>query len=297
MSFGAAIASVFKRPSVPAAGPPFLAAGGGLSGFAWAWLLALAPAAASGVWRGGLRVLAAIVVSCAASSAVEIAFAAVRGRKLLPGSYLPGLVLALALPPGTPLWMSALGAAFGNFFGKEVFGGTGSNIFNPAVVGKCFLFLSYPTVMMEAVRDAGPASGSGETCAACILLGGAILAATRWGSWRTMLSVVLSAGALGAALWASSPGRFDHPLSVVLSGGILFGAVFMAPDPGTSPASKSCKWIYGAMIGILAVVIKNFSAYNAYSQGMMFAVLLGNLFAPMLDSAAWAIRSRGFAQT
>ena len=112
-----------------------------------------------------------------------------------------------------------------------------------------------------------------------------------------MLSVELSAGALSAALWAFAPDRFDPPHAALLSGGLLFGACFLASDPATSPVSRGGKWICGAMVGALAVVIRNFSTYNAYSQGVMFAVLLGNLFAPMIDSAALALRSRRAART
>jgi len=310
MSAGTRLAIVFRGDYSAATAPPFVAARTGLGSFMGFWLLALMPAAAAAVWHHGARTLAEIAVSCAASAAVEIVFALVRKRPMVPGVLVPGLALALVLPPGTPLWMAGLGAAFGTFFGKEVFGGTGHNLFNPAAVGKCFLFLSYPTVMMEAVRAgaAGPVpagaslllgpqpGGAGEVCAACILAGALVLVLSRAGSWRTMLSVELSAGALSAALWAFAPDRFDPPHAALLSGGLLFGACFLASDPATSPVSRGGKWIYGAMVGALAVVIRNFSAYNAYSQGVMFAVLLGNLFAPMIDSAALALRSRRAAR-
>lgn len=306
MSLRSRIAGLFgSGTSQGAAGAPFIAARMGLGGLAGLWVLALLPAAAAAFRFHGAPFLATLAISCAASVAVEVAFALARRRSLVPGALLPGMALALVLPPGTPLWMAGLGAAFGTFFGKEVFGGTGHNLFNPAVVGKCFLFLSYPTVMMEAVRNSaagavagaslfGPqGGGAGEVCAACILAGALLLVLTRAGSWRVMLAVELSAGALATALWAFAPERFDAPLGAILSGGILFGAAFLATDLATSPTSKGAKWVYGVMVGVLAIVIRNFSAYNAYSQGMMFAVLLGNLFAPMLDSAALAIRSRG----
>jgi Na+-transporting NADH:ubiquinone oxidoreductase subunit B len=243
----------------------------------------------------------------------------------------------LILPPNLPLWMLALGVAFGVFIGKELFGGTGRNVFNPALVGRCFLSLAYPKTMaaswvepshelvgglltwigppLDAVSGATPlalakqgemgsiahlllgsVSGSaGETSAILIILGGIFLLFTRVASWRTVVSMlgsfVILTGTLvvGGTVAYPIPGVFGPVMWHLFAGGLLFGAFFMATDPVTSPTTNVGKWFYGIIIGSTTVLIRNFTGYV---EGVTFAILLGNIVAPILDEIVIGIRIR-----
>lgn len=295
-------------------------------------IVALLPCIATGLYFFGLRFIVMIAVSYAAGGAVEVLFAMVRKEEINEGFLVTGMLFPLILPPALPLWMVALGVAFGVFVGKEVFGGTGRNLFNPALIGRCFLALAYPRAMsagwlkpgtdltgrlfqyvdasgLEAVTTATPlalakqgefvsashlilgnvAGSIGETSVLAILLGGIFLLFTRVASWRIVVGILASFTVLATILYQAQPERFGSPGWHLAAGGLLFGAFFMATDPVTSPSTKAGKWLYGILIGLVAVLIRNFSGYV---EGVTFAILLGNIVAPVFDEAVFAIRMR-----
>ncbi len=291
-------------------------------------IAAIAPCAAAAFYFYGWRVILMIIVSYAAGGAVEILFACIRKEPVAEGFLVTGLIFPLILPPATPLWMVAVGVAFGVFMGKEIFGGTGRNLFNAALVGRCFLFVGYPAAIAAAWRAPGtgwfgripdfnfaidgvtaatplvqmkngiPVSmwdlfigrcGGciGETSALLILIGGVALCLIKVASWRTVAGVVGTYAVLGQILHMMQPATFPPVVLHMLAGGFLFGAFFMATDPVTSPSTKAGKWMYGFIIGLSALLIRNLTGYV---EGMMFAILLGNIAAPLLDDVVNRIR-------
>ncbi len=293
-------------------------------------IIALLPCLLAAFYFFGWRVLAMIVVSYAAGGAVEVFFAIVRKEEINEGLLVTGLLFPLILPPATPLWMVAVGVAFGVVVGKELFGGTGRNLFNPALVGRCFLAIAYPKAMSaswiepiaafpgrltqyfystaDAVTTATPLglakqgeitnwyhmlfgniSGSvGETSALLIIIGGLFLLITGMINWRTV------AGVLGSFLILSTGLYWAGVITVIpcwhlLAGGLLFGAFFMATDPVTSPTTNSGKWIYGGIIGVMTVLIRNFTPLT---EGVTYAILMGNITAPILDDVVVRFRIR-----
>jgi Na(+)-translocating NADH:ubiquinone oxidoreductase B subunit len=300
-------------------------------------IIALLPVVALAVYFFGLRVLAMIVVSYAAGGLVEVLFAVLRKEEINEGFLVTGLLFPLILPPGLPLWMVAVGVMFGVLVGKELFGGTGRNVFNPALVGRIFLALAYPVAMtgnwiapalefpgrllqyataetVDAVSSATPlaaartgagetagllellignVSGSvGETSALAIIIGGLFLLATRVASWRIVAGVIASFLLMEAILFAALPGTIPPPHWQLLAGGLLFGAFFMATDPVSAPATSSGKWIYAAIIGVSTVLIRHLTGYV---EGVMFAILLANICAPLLDTMTVGLRLRRLA--
>ena len=270
------------------------------------------------LWFGFLRMLPLIVVSYAVGLGIEFMFAQIRHHEVNEGFLVTGLLIPMIVPVTTPLWQLALAVAFAVVLGKEVFGGSGMNFLNPALVARAFLFFSYPTHMSgssvwvaadlwgsDAVSCATPlgelAAGSwpsdsaldlfigtvtGSTCETsvlAILLGAVVLLASGIGSWRIMLSVVLGGGAMGVLF--NLIGANDYmqlPFYYhFLMGGFMFGAVFMATDPVTSAQTNTGKWIYGLLIGMFAVLLRVVNP--AYPEGMMLSILLMNSFAPLID--------------
>lgn len=293
-------------------------------------IVALVPVLAVSFYFFGWRMVSMIVVSYAAGGVVEVAFAMIRKENINEGFLVTGMLFPLILPPTLPLWMVAVGVAFGVFAGKELFGGTGRNIFNPAIVGRCFLALAYPAAMssnwttpghgltgrmleyvsasnVDAMSQATPlvlakqgtlvdvsqmflgdTSGSlGETCALAIILGGVFLLLTRVANWRSVVGILGSAAIIAGILNYSDPVRFAPALWHLLAGGLLFGAFFMATDPVTSPITNAGKWGYGIIIGVVTILIRNFTGYV---EGVMFAILLGNIVAPIFDEVVVNIR-------
>ena len=268
---------------------------------------------------GLLKVLPLIIVSYGVGLTIEFAFAIQRGHSINEGYLVSGMLIPLIVPVDVPLWMLAIAVAFAVIIGKEVFGGTGMNIVNPALTARAFLFFAYPTKMSgdkiwvaggEAV-DAisgetilgvmanngthdfsitdmffGLIPGSvGETSVIAILIGAALLLYTGIGSWKIMLSAVI-----GGALMISTFNAFGNPDSVLqmtevlphlLIGGFLFGVVFMATDPVTAAQTETGKWIYGFLVGLLAMLIRVVNP--AYPEGMMMAILFMNIMAPLID--------------
>ncbi len=291
---------------------------------------ALVPALMAAVYYHGARTLAVLAVSCVFAAAVELAFSYIRTKRcrVSEATLVTGLIFALVLPVGTPLWMVALGAAFGILFGQEAFGGAGSNFFLPALVGKSFLLLSWPQPFGEALKSTAEtvgeqgmsfgelmfgavAGGAGEVLPAAIIVGAVVLLATKIANWRTVVAVLVPAVLVAWGLHAlnehllatavegesESGGFLDlakilTPLQTILSGPLLFAACFLATDSSSSPETNAGRWVHGAIVGILVVLMKSLSTYATYTEAATFAVLMGNLFAPMIDSIVVAARFR-----
>ena len=272
-------------------------------------------------WYGLVKVIPLYLVSYIVGLGIEFAVAQWKGEEIQEGYLVTGLLVPLIVPVSCPLWMLALAVAFSVIFVKEIFGGTGMNIFNPAIVARAFLFFSYPNQMsgenvwvskesilglgkdlpdtFTMATPLGTASAGhyvapplddmiiglmpgsiGETSVIAIAIGAVILLWTRIASWRTMVSVFVG-GALTAALFHSLGATplmwYEH----LFLGGFCFGAVFMATDPVTSARTEQGKYIYGFLIGVVAILVR--VANPGYPEGMMLAILLMNALAPLID--------------
>jgi len=270
---------------------------------------------------GFLAVLPKILVSYIVGLGIEFAWAQWKGEEIQEGYLVSGILIPLIVPVGCPLWMLALACAFSVIFCKEIFGGTGMNIFNPAIAARMFLFFSYPSKMTgdtvwvaqdsifglgndlpdtftaatplgQIAQDITPTAsvcdmicgfipGSiGETSVIAIALGACLLLLTGIASWRTMLSVFVGGGVLAYIFQATGLSDMQWWEHFIL-GGFAFGAVFMATDPVTSCRTECGKYIYGFIIGAMAVIIRVRNA--GYPEGMMLAIFFGNMIAPMID--------------
>ena len=311
-------------------------------------VIALLPAMLFGIWNTGyqhslafgldwgfwniilyglVKVLPLYIVSYLVGLGIEFVSAQIQGHEVNEGYLVSGMLIPLIVPVDVPLWMLAIAVAFAVIIGKEVFGGTGMNIWNPALLTRAFLFFSYPSKMsgdtiwtggvtrfmnegvafqagnglvdgfsgatplanptlanlepqfMDMVLGTVPGS-VGETSVIAILIGAAILIWTGVASWKIMVSSViggLAIGYLGYAAGATDlPGYYQ-----LVMGGFLFGTVFMATDPVTSAQTECGKWIYGFLVGALAVTVRIWNP--GYPEGMMLAILLMNTFAPLID--------------
>ena len=271
---------------------------------------------------GFVRILPLIIVSYGVGLGIEFIAAQIRGHEINEGYLVTGLLIPLIMPVDIPLWMLALAVAFSVILGKEVFGGTGMNIFNPALLARAFLFFSYPAWMtgdtvwtegltagkniVDGFSGATPLSmcaagdmtklpsfmemfigtipGSiGETSTIAILVGAAILIITGVGSWKIMTGVFAGGIGMGLLLNAISANSYmELPFYYhLVMGGFAFGAVFMATDPVSGSQTERGKWIYGILIGILSILIRVLNP--AYPEGVMLAILLMNVFAPLID--------------
>ncbi len=273
-------------------------------------------------WYGFLRVFPIIIVSYGVGLGIEFAVAQVKGHEINEGFLVSGMLIPLIIPVDTPLWMVAVAIAFAVIIGKEIFGGTGMNIFNVALITRAFLFFAYPSFMsgdkiwidglskgtgvIDGFSGATPlaeaAAGNvdklpsitemfmgyipgsvGETSTIAILIGAAILIYTGIASWKIMISGVIGGALMGILLnvFAVNPLMeipFWHHLML---GGFAFGIVFMATDPVTGTQTETGKWIYGFLIGTLAILIRVLNP--AYPEGVMLAILFMNVFAPLID--------------
>ncbi len=266
--------------------------------------------------HGLLYFLPIYIVTMVTGGSWEVLFASIRKHEVHEGFFVTGLLFPLILPPAIPLWQVAIGISFGVVIGKELFGGVGMNVFNPALLGRAFLFFAYPVqisgdgvwVAVDGVSKATPLAeladpalkmattwwdafvgiipGSiGETSTLACLIGAIILIATGIGSWRIMVSVF--AGMAGVSLLFNLIGSTTNPMFGVnplwhlVLGGFAFGTVFMATDPVSAAITKKGKYIYGLMIGLLVVLVRVVNP--AYPEGMMLAILFGNMFAPLID--------------
>jgi Na+-transporting NADH:ubiquinone oxidoreductase subunit B len=249
----------------------------------------------------------------------EVLFAMKRGHEVNEGFFVTSILFALILPPSVPLWMAALGISFGVVIGKEVFGGTGKNFMNPALVGRAFLFFAYPAAlsgdmvwtavdghsgatMLSWAKSSGLENGTlggmtwmdcflgfepgsmGETSVLMIMLGAVVLLWTGIASWRIMGGVLLGMVVLSTLF---NMIESDNPMFALpwhwhlVLGGFAFGTVFMATDPVSAAMTNVGKWIFGVMIGLMVVLIRVVNP--AYPEGMMLAILFANIFAPLID--------------
>lgn len=274
---------------------------------------------------GGVAVVPLILVSYIVGGLWELLFAVVRRHEINEGFLVTGLLLPMTLPPDMPLWMVAMGISFGVVIGKEVTGGTGYNVFNPALVARAFIFFAYPGEMtgdhiwsladdltaatplavaasVEGADAATLVSGAGYTASdmffglipgsvgststLAALLGAFVLIVSRIANWRIIAGGL--AGLVASALLANlvAPASQNTMLSLspfyhIIMGGFAFGLVFMATDPVTGAQTNTGRWIYGILIGVLCVMIRVLN--QAFVEGIMLAILLGNAFAPMID--------------
>jgi Na+-transporting NADH:ubiquinone oxidoreductase subunit B len=250
----------------------------------------------------------------------EVLFASIRKHEVNEGFFVTSVLFALILPPSIPLWQVALGISFGVVVGKEVFGGTGKNFLNPALVGRAFLFFAYPAQLSgDAVWTAvdgfagatalsvaagggieqvmangltwwhafvGIEQGSmGETSVLAIFIGGAVLLLTKIASWRIVSGVML--GMVAMSYLFNGIGSATNPMFAMswywhlVVGGFAFGMIFMATDPVSASMTNTGKWIFGALIGVMVVLIRVVNP--AFPEGMMLAILFANLCAPLID--------------
>ncbi|WP_028910219.1 NADH:ubiquinone reductase (Na(+)-transporting) subunit B [Prevotella sp. AGR2160] len=286
--------------------------------------------ATAGFWEifgyGFLAVLPKVIVSYIVGLGIEFAWAQWKHEEIQEGYLVSGMIIPLIIPINTPYWILIIAIAFAVIFAKEIFGGTGMNIFNVALVTRAFLFFSYPSKMtgdlsvwvsqgkicglgndLAAQADALTAAtplgsiaqnhldqlpsicdsilgfipGSvGETSVIAIAIGAVILLWTGVASWKTMLSVFLGGGIVSFLFQLGGANPIPWYEHLVL-GGFAFGAVFMATDPVTSARTETGKWIYGFLIGAMAIIIR--LRNPGYPEGMMLAILLMNMFAPLID--------------
>ena len=295
-------------------------------------MLSLIPIGVLGIWLYGIRVLAVIAVSVLVSVAIEVLFEKKQGRKPSEAVFVTALLFALSMPPLVPLWIVAVGSAFAVFMAKAVFGGFGRNVFNPAISGRVFVYISFASVLGNAFIPGGnfgaalPAAGSGvdalsaatplaimrsgkalpfislvsgirnyvpgvglqgsiaggsigESSIILIALAGVYLIATKTAQWRLMVSTLVGAFVLqGIFVLLNVPGTL--PFQSLFAGSLWFVAVFMSTDPVSAPKKPLAQYVYGLIIGICIVLIRNFSAFP---EGTSFAVLIGNTCASLLD--------------
>ncbi|AWI78546.1 NADH:ubiquinone reductase (Na(+)-transporting) subunit B [Parazoarcus communis] len=250
----------------------------------------------------------------------EVLFASIRRHEVNEGFFVTSVLFALICPPTVPLWQVALGISFGVVIGKEVFGGTGKNFLNPALTGRAFLYFAYPAQLsgdavwtaVDGYTGATPLSlgaaggldqivaggitwmdaflglihGSvGETSTLAILIGGAVLLIMKIASWRIVAGVMI--GMIGMSLLFNGIGSASNPMFGLpwywhlVVGGFAFGMIFMATDPVSASMTNTGKWIFGAFIGIMTVLIRVVNP--AFPEGIMLAILFANLCAPLID--------------
>ena len=270
--------------------------------------------------QGAMYFLPVYIVTFAVGITWEILFATIRGHEVNEGFFGTSILFALTLPPTIPLWQVALGISFGVVLGKEVFGGTGKNFINPALAGRAFLFFAYPAAMSGDVvwnvvdgyagatalsRAAGGGVAAltqgglswtdaflgfipgamGETSTLAILIGGGALLIMRIASWRIVAGVMIGMMAFSTLL--NTVGSATNPLFALpwywhlVLGGYAFGMMFMATDPVSAAMTNTGKCIFGMLIGVMVVMIRVINP--AFPEGMMLAILFGNLFAPLID--------------
>ena len=320
-------------------------------------LLAMLPCIAGAVYFFGWRSLFIVAWSAAVGFIVELIFTRLRGEPVSEAVFVTTTIFSLIMPPTIPLHVLTIGVVFAVMFTKEVFGGFGRNIFNPALAGRCFLYVCFPIALTatwspaasgdwgaldrwttasdaDAITGATPMaylkaknivlgnnedaatkipfdieknqvvtikkstllksllfgriSGTmGVTSALLILIGGIYLFVTKTASRTTILSVVIAYAVLNQILFWFGIEPVPGALPAVLGGGFLFGAFFMATDPISSPRTEPARVIYGIIIALCTTIIRNFSIFNG---GLMFSILIGNMFAPILDYTVRSIK-------
>lgn len=320
-------------------------------------VLALTPAALGSIYFFGWVSLSILLTTMGCAALVEWLFVR-RTGKVSEAVWVTGLLLGLVLPPTLPQWMAALAAGFAITFGKMAFGGFGANVFNPAMVGRAFVYICFPVHLtsrwvpaadfsafpggfaawrytpglpgMEAITTATPShayrmgaetlpslwqvllgningvfdklgetvyigGGSlGETSAVLLLLGGVYLLITKTAKWRLVASFFGTYVLVQTVLHQWTPAVVSDPLYGVLTGGAILGGFFMVTDPVSAPKTQGAQWMYGAFIAILTNIIRS---YSLFAGGLMFSILLGNMFGPLMDHGVkdWQLRRAGEA--
>ncbi|MDO5717924.1 MAG: RnfABCDGE type electron transport complex subunit D [Tissierellia bacterium] len=285
------------------------------------------------VYFNGLRALYLTLLNTVFALLTEYLFESKinKKKKISEAVLVTSILYTMTLPVSLPAWISVVGIVFGVFFGKMVFGGFGKNVFNPAIVGRAFIYINFPEPLtidwnniarlgefpggfgnwifgrIDTVSTATPMllfrneGGSteifdlifgnvpgviGETSKIVILLCAAYLIYKKVASWQIMAGSVAGFTALSLLFNAMGISSVPNPISGILMGGFLFGTVFMATDPISAAKTPLGKWIYGIIIGVVTVIIRGFALF---SGGVMFAILIGNIFAPIID---YAIRAQ-----
>mgnify|MGYP000904661845 CR=1 FL=1 len=291
-------------------------------------LYALTPIAALAVWLYGPRVIVTLAVSLGVGVLVEYLFEKKKGGKVSEAVLVTGTLFALSMPPAAPVWILAIGMAFAVFMEKEVYGGFGRNIFNPAIAGRLFVYISFAGILggsffepgsfgaaagslfgrpeafaaatpLAAMRSGeavsmfglllGPRAGSiGESSAVLIAAAAVYLMATKTAQWRLVLSTIAGGTALTAILLLAGVDK-AQPMQSLLAGSFLFVSVFMATDPVSAPKKPAAQLAYGLLIGAVIVVIRTFSLFP---EGTSFALLLGNTFASLFDKIVTDVAKR-----
>lgn len=291
-------------------------------------LYALVPAVVASVYFFGWRALVVLAAVNAAGFLTEFIFTRYTKTEVTSAVFVTSFLFALSLPPGLPIWMAVVGVVFGVLFGKMVFGGFGRNVFNPALVGRVFIYVSFAVPMTskwvqpltsvvgplqlpgpwggftrwaaDAVSGPTPlrllrqgiavdirplvwgnvAGSLGETSAVLIVLGGLYIVWKKAANWRIVVSELAGFVVLQAIFWLVGVRHAADPLTALLAGSTLLGMFFMATDPISASQTQGGRWVYGALVGALTVLIRTFSIWP---EGTMFAILLGNTFAPIVD--------------
>jgi Na+-transporting NADH:ubiquinone oxidoreductase subunit B len=286
-------------------------------------IISLIPIVFASVYYFGLRSLLLLTIISLTAVITEYIFKFKSKKPVSEAIFVSALLYGLTLPPSTPFWVASLGIIFGIVFGKEVFGGFGRNVFNPALVARAFVYVSFPSFLttkwslpfkafpagltkyiaptIDSVSTATPMlnyrstgflestknlmfgniSGSlGETCALLIIISGIYLLIKKTASYRSMAGTLLGFFFTSYLMIFMGFTEIPSPFWGIFSGGMLFATVFMVTDPISSAKTNKGKWIYGFIIGSVTVIIRGFALF---AGGVMFAVLIGNTFAPIID--------------
>ena len=291
---------------------PHIKASTDVSSIMWLVVATLVPTVIFSIYNFGWRCLTVIAVSMVTAMIAEELFNLIRRRKITiydGSAALTGLLLALCLPPGLPLSMVIIGAAFSIIIGKQIFGGLGHNVFNPALLGRAFLQTSFPIAMttwtiprlIGAITEATPSGYHtiektltpyldlflgkvggciGETSALAYLIRGLILILLHLSNWRIPVSYLGTVVVFSGILWLINPAQYPDPIFHLFSGGLMLGAFFMATDMVTSPITNLGTWIFGIGAGFLVVLIRQF---GGLPEGVMYSILLMNGFVPLIN--------------
>jgi Na+-transporting NADH:ubiquinone oxidoreductase subunit B len=296
----------------------------------------LMPCLIGSVYFFGFRALVVTALVLVFGIAAEGAFTVPKGKPVSSAVFVTCLIFSLSLPPTIPYWMAVVGIVFGVVFGKMVFGGFGYNVYNPAMVGRCFIYIAFPIALtndwvqpfatglggfrslsppiVDTVSMATPleilkaghefpmsklflgniAGCLGETSVPLILLGGLFIIATKAAPWRLAVSYLLGGGCAGLALFLAGVSGVPDPITFLMAGSFLFGAFFVVTEPVSGPKTKPAQWIYGALVGILVIILRR---YSNFSEGVMFAVLFMNTFVSVMDMAVKSLQKKGSAET
>ncbi|MBZ2174419.1 RnfABCDGE type electron transport complex subunit D [Schnuerera sp. xch1] len=286
-------------------------------------IVSLIPLILTSIYFFGWRSLILLMVVTIFGISTEWIYEKKQNKKISEAILVTCILYTLTLPARTPFWIASIGIVFGVFFAKEVFGGFGRNLFNPALVARAFVYISFPEPLtaqwsipavgfpggfvkyltknidvlsqstpMLTFRETGfiepldslllgnVAGSLGETSAILIIIAGIYLLYKKVAAWQTMTGVIAGFMIANTVFYILGSSQIPNPIFGILSGGFLFGTVFMVTDPISSPKTKGGKWIYGILIGIVTVIIRG---YALFAGGMMFSILIGNTFAPIID--------------